>query len=103
MSERGSDWCFTVQRIVIQRGVRQAGTSHQHAALRSVLRQLRALDAPGAVVTFSGWQWSQALADVLTEALPSLSHLNITVPEVTHNAGEYKRVWLTPCVQYSAR
>ncbi len=52
------------------------------AALHATLAQLRALEAPGAEIRFSGWQWSQALADVLTEALPSLSHLNITVPEV---------------------
>ncbi len=63
-----------MKAFVLQPGNLWYSADHPEA-LRATLAQLRALEAPGAEIRFSGWQWSQALADVLTEALPSLSHL----------------------------
>ncbi len=92
LPSRLHDFSFPLPDVSVRWCDNIKATQKQLRALRAALGQLRALDAPGAVLSFTGWQWSQALADVLTEALPSLSHLNITVPEVTHNAGEWHRV-----------
>ncbi len=99
IAERLQDWCFAVSEVFLAHLASLTGTEQQ-SALRAALTQLRALDAPGAVVSFTGWQWSQALADVLTEALPSLSHLKFNVPEVTHNEGEQRRAWQGQCVKH---
>ncbi len=64
------------------------GLNEEPEALTNTLTQLRALEAPGAVVQFKDWDWYYDLADVLTEALPSLSHLKFDVP-VIHELDSY--------------
>lgn len=86
------DWCFAVAEVMLTPW--NLSIHEQPPALRAALTHLRAMEAPGAVLTFhEDWAWSQALAGVLAEALPYLTHLNVAVTEVNHNAGGHSRVY----------
>ncbi len=106
MADRLGDWSFgnDVQSIILKPDT-EIILPDRPAALRAALQQLRALDAPNAVVTFEGWgvfepsdmeewdasdprwynkacAWTEELERVMAEALPTLPHLKFVTPDV---------------------
>ncbi len=90
VADRLGDYTFDLQAITLKPHI-DLHVDNQPEGLRAALQQLRALDAPNAVVNFEDWgmslhrqdwAWSEELDQVVAEARPTLTHLEFDVPDV---------------------